>query len=304
MEKIKARLLDIPEDNQAVNALLEQLQQDGDVVALCRKLNIPTSIVTQWPLLFTDYVTAQHQCRNCAGLDYCPYQPQGYRLNIQMVQDSPVGVMKPCEKQIQVASRFEHRKYYRICDLSSEALLRSLNNIDLTKETEPSYINTVKLLEKWITQPAQQGLYLYGPMGVGKTYLASCLTNDLAKKGITVAFVNVPQFSISARGHIEEKDYLKSRLDAMSNVKVLVLDDIGAEYVTSWFRDDLLFTVLDSRMEHHRATFFTSNCDFKALESRMMYNQAGEKDAPKAARLIERIRTLSLPVLINGSDRR
>ncbi|MBQ1826438.1 MAG: hypothetical protein II126_00575, partial [Erysipelotrichaceae bacterium] len=80
--------------------------------------------------------------------------------------------------------------------------------------------------------------------------------------------------------------------------------DIGAENFTSYIRDDILYPILDYRMENGKRTFFTSNIDLGKLTERMSYNQNGQKDETKAMRLVERIRALSEVLPLKGESRR
>ena len=58
---------------------------------------------------------------------------------------------------------------------------------------------------------------------------------------------------------------------------VLMLDDLGAESMTSWGRDEVLGTILQFRMLESLPTFFTSNFDFKELaESFNLYSTRGK----------------------------
>lgn len=47
---------------------------------------------------------------------------------------------------------------------------------------------------------------------------------------------------------------------------LLLLDDIGAETVTNWSRDEILGTILQYRMENNLSTFITSNLNISELE--------------------------------------
>jgi len=83
-----------------------------------------------------------------------------------------------------------------------------------------------------------------------------------------------------------------------------MLDDIGAEAVSSWTRDEVLGPILQFRMLESLPTFFTSNFDLKGLEHHLTYSQRGEEEKMKARRIMERIRALSEPVLVDGPNRR
>ena len=78
----------------------------------------------------------------------------------------------------------------------------------------------------------------------------------------------------------------------IKNVEILLIDDIGAEKVTEWNRDEILCPLLQYRMDNHLTTFFTSNLSLKELESHLSNSKQGV-DLVKARRIISRIEQLT-----------
>ena len=93
-----------------------------------------------------------------------------------------------------------------------------------------------------------------------------------------------------------EYEYIKK-------VPLLLLDDIGAENLTSWARDEIIGTLLQYRMDEKLPTFFTSNLDLKQLEEHFSTTNAGV-DKLKARRIIERIRFLTKDFCLTSRNRR
>ena len=87
------------------------------------------------------------------------------------------------------------------------------------------------------------------------------------------------------------------------NVDILLIDDIGAEKVTEWSRDEVLGTILQNRMNNHKTTFFTSNLTIKELEQHLSLVNNGV-DFVKARRIIERIKQLTLDMELISENRR
>ena len=82
-----------------------------------------------------------------------------------------------------------------------------------------------------------------------------------------------------------------------------MIDDIGAENITSWGRDEILGTILQYRMEENLPTFFTSNLSLEELELHLS-NTNKTIDKVKARRIIERIKYLSTEMKMIGVNRR
>ena len=81
----------------------------------------------------------------------------------------------------------------------------------------------------------------------------------------------------------------------MKNTPLLLLDDIGAEYLTSWGRDEVIEPILQYRMDQGLPTFFTSNFTVSELEKHFA-TTSNNIDKVKARRIIERIKQLSIEV--------
>ncbi|MCR5067643.1 MAG: ATP-binding protein [Erysipelotrichaceae bacterium] len=247
----------------------------------------------------SNWLTQKHICEACPGLDSCNRPMKGYGIELSQ---SLSEVMKPCRYLAQKQKKTEHRRNYLMCDLNEKALLYDIDKIDLSGE-KADYSAVVSEIKNWLRSNSKRGFYFHGGLGVGKTYLAACIANHMAKKGKSVAFVNVPKLASDLRNNIKVDDYVSSRVSRMRKADLLVLDDIGAENMSDWFRDDILFTVLDYRMEHEKLTVFTSNSDLTTLQRRMMTSSSTE-DETKALRIIERIRALSVNVPMRGTSRR
>ena len=82
-----------------------------------------------------------------------------------------------------------------------------------------------------------------------------------------------------------------------------MLDDIGAENVTNWGRDEILGTILQYRMDNHLTTFFTSNLDINELEKHLSITK-DNMDMVKARRIIERIKQLTIDMELISKNRR
>jgi primosomal protein DnaI len=169
-------------------------------------------------------------------------------------------------------------------------------------------LETIKYLKKFYDNYKKgekiKGLYLYGNFGCGKTYLVSALFNELAKKDIRSTIIYFPEFLRSLKasfGNIE--DNYEERFDAVKEANLLLLDDIGAEKLSDWARDEVLGVILQYRMEEHLPTFFTSNLSLKDLEEHLQIGRSSE-DKIKARRIIERVKYLSDAIEMNSINRR
>ena len=168
--------------------------------------------------------------------------------------------------------------------------------------------NRVPLI-KWVTNFIKEykkgnkvkGLYLSGNFGTGKSYIVSAMINELVKDGYTAAMIYYPEFLRILKSSFktdfdEEYDYARKS-------DLLLLDDIGAENITSWSRDEILGPILQYRMDNNLPTFFTSNLNLKELEIHLSESK-NEVDKLKAKRIIERIKYLTEDLTLISENKR
>lgn len=129
-------------------------------------------------------------------------------------------------------------------------------------------------------------MYISGPVGGGKSHLAAAIANQLLQADMTVAYASVPELMQFLRAGFSD-DTTGQRMQALKDVEVLVLDDIGAEQLTPWV-DEQLFVMINARYLKERPTIFTSNLRSEAIP----------------ARISSRVAELALELVIPVSDYR
>lgn len=149
----------------------------------------------------------------------------------------------------------------------------------------------------------QPGLYLSGSFGVGKTYLLGATANELAKRNVKTTILHFPSFVVKMRQAIQNRTLNEER-DQVSQAPVLMIDDIGADVMTSWARDDLLAVILEYRMQAELPTFFSSNMTMNELENHLAEDNKDNVEPLKAKRIMQRIQYLSREIDVQGNNLR
>lgn len=130
------------------------------------------------------------------------------------------------------------------------------------------------------------GLYIYSTTkGAGKTFLASCICNELMNRiAIRTRFVNASDLlTISQSGDRNAPDeYKRNPLKLLHDCRFLVLDDVGQKNTGSEWLGDILYKILDDRMNRGRVTVITSNLSISSLNL--------------DARVIDRIERICVPI--------
>ncbi|EAD4231383.1 primosomal protein DnaI [Listeria monocytogenes] len=148
-----------------------------------------------------------------------------------------------------------------------------------------------------------KGLFIHSSFGTGKSYLLGALAKELALKGISTTLVYLPEFMREVKQSISDNT-VGEKIQFAKETEVLMLDDIGAESMTAWTRDEVLGAILQFRMQEELPTFFSSNYNMDQLENHLMFAQNGTEEKLKARRIMERVRYLSKEVNLEGKNRR
>ncbi len=303
MDKVKF----VPEYNEAAERwkkeTFQKLVENSHVKKWLKVNQLPESFVYEHTGRFADWVKNVKRCDHCQGLAYCTQPIRGQYEDLYMDQFLNVGIHR-CKYLREHEQALAHGAYYLEPKVNDAMLSINLASLDMEHESN-AYKNTVSHVVDFLmqTQPSK-GLYFWGKPGAGKSFLAAGITNHYAKKKIQVAFINTAQLISDLKRMFHDHEAMEARMRNLRNATVLVLDDIGGESVTSWSRDDILFPLLNTRMEHHRLTLFTSNYNLNDLKVRYAMSGTRSNEPMAAERLIERIRTLASEEHVKGESRR
>lgn len=147
------------------------------------------------------------------------------------------------------------------------------------------------------------GMWLVGQMGVGKTHLMGFLSQRLVDKDIGVTFINVGVMfrTIKEKMNLDSRSLIRE-VDKIKKSEVLILDDIGTETPSNWSVKEVLYAILNYRMEHGKATFFTSNLTKQDYLDQL---RMGRDVLPMdVTRLGERLDSLAKEIQMGGKNRR
>lgn len=252
-----------------------------------------------------EYIDQSHDCNKCPSLGACINHLKGFEPNL-VLERGTIGIsytkcrLKEASDNKRHASSLIHSMY-----MPKEVMQATLDGFDLDDSRMEAFRAVGDFLDQ-ATGPdnlPEKGLYLYGQFGIGKSYLLSAVANELAEINVKSVLVFVPEFMREMKQAIGDQT-LQEKVDYVKKADVLMLDDIGAEAMSSWTRDEVLGTILHYRMSEKLPTFMSSNFSYSELEYHLTYSQRGEKEDLKAARIMERIRALTKPVKLDGRNRR
>ena len=273
----------------------EALKND-DYNALIKKLKIKEEDAKKNTIKLFDSLEELSHCKNCKSLYDCKNKVKGYVYFPESKESNLIFSYVPCKyKKKAMKSELEKE--------TSQSILESakIKDIKITKN-RAGIIKWIKdYYDNYDPYTTSKGLYLHGNFGTGKTYLIAALLNELKNKfAVNIEIVYVPELLRKLK---ENLSLVGDKLYYLENVPILLLDDIGAEKVTEWGRDEILGTILQTRMNTGMPTFFSSNLTIPELEKHLSLTKDNE-DVVKAKRIIERIKYLTDDIELLGNNYR
>ena len=287
-------------ENNFIKAL-----KDSNFVKLVNSLDVDDEVKYRYTSSLQEIVEINNKCNNCKGLAFCPFELVGLRKQAKVEDNIIKFIYQPCFYKEKDDVSKKYLKNIDIYKMPKEIMEASFKNVYKDDSTR---LEVIKYLKKFYDTYQKgetiKGLYLSGNFGCGKTYLVSALFNELAKKNIHSTIVYFPELLRSLKASFNNiEDNYEDRFDVVKEASLLLLDDIGAEKLSDWARDEVLGVILQYRMEEHLPTFFTSNLSLKELEEHLQINK-GSADKIKARRIIERIKYLTEEMEMNSINRR
>ncbi len=265
-------------------------------------LPIEEDLLMQYTSLLEDSFLEYQNCSKCRNLSSCKNKINGYCLQAKRQEKKVIFEYIRCKRQEQIdlaSSYLDNIEYYDAPKEIKQASFKNLYKDDTTRVPVLKYLQD--FIKNYGKKEKLKGLYLHGSFGSGKTYLIAALLNDMAKKKVKSACVYYPELLRSLKSSFKT-DY-EEKFQYIKKVPLLLLDDIGAENISNFSRDEILGPILQYRMEEELPTFFTSNLTLEELEKHLAISNSGV-DLVKAKRIIERIKQLTVDIELVSKNRR
>lgn len=295
MEKIE--LTNREKVEKSLDSNYKEALKSEEFKALVNKLKLDDEIAKKNTSKLQDTVEEMLNCKKCKGIYGCCNAVEGHVFYPKMIEGKLNFVYTPCRYQKKREQEMQNK-------LTGEKIIENarMKDVDLTDKNRVPLIKWLKkFYDEYDKSKNLKGLYLHGSFGSGKTFLISAIFNELKeKKKARTEIVYFPELLRSIK---EDFSIMEEKIDYLKNVDILLIDDIGAENVTNWGRDEILGTILQYRMNAALPTFFTSNLTIDELEHHLSITK-NDEDKVKARRIIERIKQLTSDLELISINRR
>ncbi|MBR1508370.1 MAG: ATP-binding protein [Eubacterium sp.] len=131
-------------------------------------------------------------------------------------------------------------------------------------------VNAAKsFTEEFDTGSKGSNILLFGPIGLGKTYLCNCIAKELLDNGHEVLYVSSNElFELYSEYVRNRKDERISGLyKRLFSSELLIIDDLGTESINSFVQSSF-FEVINQRLVRKNSTIISTNLDPNELKSR------------------------------------
>ena len=287
------KISEVTPSNSNLNLTLKRAyidaKKDENFCKLVSKIKLSEDVLSRYTSSLEDSAIEYGHCLECKNLLSCQNKIEGYAYLPQIVADRLEFKYKACKFKEKQMKELDYLKNVYSMDLPEN--IQTARMKDIYTDDKARY-GVIKYLKDFITKEGKtKGLYLHGNFGCGKTYLITAAFNELAKKNIKSAIIFWPEFLKRLKTSFDTD--FSTVLAKVQKAPLLLIDDLGAENMTPWGRDDILCPILQYRMEANLTTFVTSNLNIDELENHLSITKSGV-DIVKAKRIVERIKQLTV----------
>ncbi|UOB19888.1 primosomal protein DnaI [Macrococcus armenti] len=250
-----------------------------------------------------EFKDSSKMCSECESFGQCKNFVPGHTPELY-IENNRIKIRHlPCPSKLAYDEAQKMKQFITAIHMPKDVLNAKLSNIHLDNKGR---IDIVRQANKVCIDIAKgndtKGMYIHGPFGTGKSFILGAIANELKERYIYTTLLYFPEFIRELKNGFNDGTY-NERLNRVKNTPVLMLDDIGAEDLTPWVRDEVLGPILNHRMMNNMPTFFSSNFDFKELSHHLSMTKQGS-ELTKARRIMERIETLSYAYMLDGKNYR
>ena len=289
--------LKVDNNHEELEKSFKESLKDTKFKEIVSTLGIRPNLAMKYTSLIADCAGEQNNCATCKGLNFCKNKVNGCYMMPLVEENKLTFAYKECQYKEELEKKQKEAR-----SATKELAKACFKDLDVTDKKRKDVLTWIKkFYDNFDFVNFQKGLYLHGNFGCGKTYIIASLFNELKKKGARCEIVYFPTL---LRNLKSDFDNFGDEIAYLLDVDLLLIDDIGAEKVTEWSRDEVLATILQERMENYKSTFFTSNLNLEELERHFRTSNNNSDEEIKIKRILERIKYMTIDMELLSENKR
>lgn len=279
-------------------------KQFAGVLANRYDLDMTKDSTLIWRLYYA--LKAAEDCRSCDGT-ICKHTQYDKDIQPTIVESRPPYVADAlCKHKLAV----HEQAAFRRANLPRKYVHKKFADYEVTAVNKKA----VGLAKWFVDTKTGKGLYYYGGVGTGKTFLTVLIAQEYIRQRILlydkpiyeffdkpteVVYEDVPTMLEGLkRTYNLNEDETYGFMNRHCYCPILIMDDLGAGQITEW-SVGILYEILNARYDAGKRTIITSNFDFKGLKERL-----ATRDAYSAERIVSRIKEMTYAGFLGTDDRR
>lgn len=112
-------------------------------------------------------------------------------------------------------------------------------------------------------------LLIYGPTGVGKTFLSNCIAKELIEDIYSVVHLSAATLFERLAAHQFHQEENEALYDTIYDCDLLIIDDLGTEVINSFVINSFCQCV-DTRLKEKKGTIITTNLELADLQAQYL----------------------------------
>ena len=281
MEKLQLNFNEIDE-----NKILKELKENKVAKDLIDRLNLKDEVIIQSYDLILNYIRESSFCdSSCTSKDTCIKKSKMYRYDLYVDENNNLQermIICPYYKD------YYKRKKNLIYTTFDEDVILDDKSKDFIIDNINIFGNVKKLTNILTHNKETNGIYFQLKDSVTRLNLVKSLAYRLlGNEEVAIVKFQDMLMDIKEEFKLVSDDKI---IDKVNRVSILIIDGIGHESITNWSRDEILYSLLDNRIQNKKTTILCSEYTIDELKS--AYRIKGNQDALKVEKLIDKIKEI------------
>lgn len=148
-------------------------------------------------------------------------------------------------------------------DIFSDECIDAASNQSPLKAIKSAVITCRNFIDNF--DKKHGNLFIFGPTGVGKTFLSNCVAKELLDCGKSVIYFSAFNlFDVFRENAYNKNSDAQDMYQNIFNCDLLIIDDLGTE-VSNSYTNSQLFMCINERILRHKSTIISTNLNLEGL---------------------------------------